>query len=361
MKRIVYYISSHGFGHSTRAIEVINHVKDSVAVEIVTAAPQWLFEKSIGRPFTCHRLDHDPGIVQPDSVTMDLPSTAARWSALLEAYPALAQQEADRLGDCTETALAGDISPFTVAVARQVERPCAIVANFSWDWIFSPFVKDHPEFEPIIEGISVYYAQADWLLRTPSYGDLSVFPRAADIPWIARMARTPREEIRAGWGAGAGRRVAMISFGGMGLDGMRPETLARHEDWTFITFDRSLATAPNVVLADPQSAYHPDLVNAADLVVAKLGYGLVSECIAHGKPIAYLPRHGFIEYGVLEDAIREQLWTHRIEAERFSRGDWYFLDRFARALEAGEVRSRPAPYCGGGRAAADFLVKLTEK
>lgn len=47
-------------------------------------------------------------------------------------------------------------------------------------------------------------------------------------------------------------------------------------------------------------AYVPDLIHLADVVLGKLGYGFVSECLTMGTPLIYVPRQNWPEERFLE-------------------------------------------------------------
>jgi L-arabinokinase len=49
----------------------------------------------------------------------------------------------------------------------------------------------------------------------------------------------------------------------------------------------------------PSGLGFPDLVNAADLLLAKPGYGVASECVLHRTPFVGIERPGFRETPVL--------------------------------------------------------------
>ncbi|MDP8242752.1 MAG: hypothetical protein P9L94_01640 [Candidatus Hinthialibacter antarcticus] len=361
MQSIVFYISSHGFGHSTRAMEVIANIPDHVGVAIVTAAPEWLFRHYLKRSFEYRKLDHDCGVVQPDSLGIDASATRKRWEALLENYPQMAQDERAFLAEQNACLIVGDISPFAVAVAQAAELPCTIIANFCWNWIFEEYLDDDSKFAPIIEAISNYYNKTDCLLRTPLSGDLSVFPRILDIPMIVRTAKKSRQDMRKEWGVSDEQPVALLSFGGLGVNGVKPETLSRYPHWKFLTFDAIFKGVANAVYLDPQAIYHPDLVNAADLVIAKLGYGLNTECIAHQTPMAYVPRDGFREYGVLEQQTALQLPMLKIETDLFFQGNWDTIDDFFAACSMRNSLSGSLLACNGGEIAAQWMTEQIDE
>ncbi|MFB3788602.1 MAG: hypothetical protein ACE15F_19770 [bacterium] len=359
MAKINYYISGHGFGHATRAIEVINHLPESVEVEIITQVPEWLFKKSVYRAYRYQELFHDPGIIQKDSLRQDVGRTCQRWTQLLEEYPAMARAEADRILDEKVRLAAGDVSPFTIAAARAAGIPSVITANFTWDWIFTAFSDTQPEFRTIIDAIASYYREARLLLRTPLAGDLSVFPVIRDVPLIVRRSRLSREAARAKFGVPPDARAVLISFGGMGLQGLRAEHPARYGDITFLTFDPQLAGPANVRLLDSQTVYHPDAVRASDLVLAKLGYGIVTECIAHRVPIAHPPRADFLEHEILERETRCYVPLYPISEKDLLSGNWDFLYDLYEDQER-----KPSPSgvdsvsLDGGRVAADWLMAM---
>ncbi len=359
MAKINYYISGHGFGHATRAIEVINHLPESVEVEIVTSVPEWLFKKSVYRAYRYRELFHDPGIIQQDALRQDAGRTLERWTHLLDEYPAMARAEARRIAEEDVCLAAGDVSPFTIAAARAAGIPSVITANFTWDWIFTAFLDSRPEFQKIIDAAASYYRETRLLLRTPLAGDLSVFPSIRDVPLIVRRSRLTREAARARFGIPPDGRTVLISFGGMGLQGLRAEHPARYGDITFLTFDPALAGPANVRLLDSQTVYHPDAVRASDLVLAKLGYGIVTECIAHQVPIAHPPRADFPEHAVLERETRRYIPLHPLAEEDLFSGHWDFL---VELLEDREIRpssaGRDDVNLDGGRVAAEWLLAM---
>ncbi len=329
MPRICFYITSHGFGHSTREIEVISHIPNCVDVEIVTAAPEWLFERSLHRPFSYFELLHDPGIVQIDSLQQDVSQTRVTWERLLDQYPAMIQNELNRFRkNGTPDLVIGDISPFTIPLAEAVGVPSVIVANFSWDWIFSVFLKYDTAFQSIIDRIAEYYKRTSLLLRTPLCGDLSVFPNIVDIPLVARRSSLSQVEARELFDLSEEEDVVLISFGGLGFDRLSKERLAAYPDVTFLTFDQRLTGPKNVWLLDKRETYHPDAVQACDLALVKLGYGIVTECIAHQTPMAFPPRMDFPEQDVMREEIVHHIKTIEINESDFFAGNWDFLTDF---------------------------------
>jgi hypothetical protein len=79
----------------------------------------------------------------------------------------------------------------------------------------------------------------------------------------------------------------------------------------------------NLVLLPHQSEYyHPDLVNASDVVIGKVGYSTLAEVYRAGVPFGYTWRKGFRESPVLISFIEERMCGHPIGAEDFAAGNW---------------------------------------
>jgi len=72
----------------------------------------------------------------------------------------------------------------------------------------------------------------------------------------------------------------------------------------------------------PHGLGYEDLVAAADVVVSKPGYGIVSECIANNTALLYTSRGRFIEYDVFVAEMPRWLRCRFIAQEDLLAGDW---------------------------------------
>ena len=65
-----------------------------------------------------------------------------------------------------------------------------------------------------------------------------------------------------------------------------------------------------------------DAVAAADAVITKPGYGIVSDCLANGTPMIYTERGQFREYPALVDEMRRELTTVHMDLNDLWEGKW---------------------------------------
>lgn len=357
MPKIRYYISGHGLGHASRSCQIINTLRRrhaEVAVEVVSDAHPWFFEGFLDGsvPVRARRLDI--GVVQRDSLHMDEGATLLAYRQLLTGREALLAEEAASLRAAGVTLVVADIAPLAFAAAAAVGITGVGVANFTWDWIYEDLLSRHGGFEDVLASVRADYGQAAGFLRLPFAG---VFPAALpveDLPLVARRAQRCAEEVRRYLGVAPEQRLALISFGGFGLADFDVSALARLRDWVFVSETAPAVSVDNLIRLVPGALAYPSLVGAADVVVTKPGYGIVSEAIANDTAVLYASRGEFREQALLVEGLRRYARSRFIDNAKLLSGDW------GDDLEA--LLREPAPAqelpCDGDRVAADRLAAL---
>ena len=68
--------------------------------------------------------------------------------------------------------------------------------------------------------------------------------------------------------------------------------------------------------------FHPDLINACDAVIGKLGYSTLAEIYHAGVPYGYIPRSTFKESEALEAFVKNQMNGCAISESQFQEGSW---------------------------------------
>jgi L-arabinokinase len=301
---VLFYVSGHGFGHAVRSAEVVRALlqRPGVRVRVRTDAPAWFFPKAATR---C-ALPTDVGLAQRDSLEHDLDETVRRLRHYFTELPALAEREAAWAAREDVSVVVGDIPPLAFEVARRLGVPGIGIANFGWDEIYAGLPGRPAEIEWAIDAVAQAYSRADLLLRMPFHLPMAAFRRAEDIPLVARRTARTRAETRSGLGLAPERPLVLLSFGGYDLAGLDLRPLSGLRKYTFIITPRvPLPAVPdNVVQLGREQQEYADLVAASDVVVTKLGYGIVADCLANGARVLYTDRPGFAEYPFLAEAIQ---------------------------------------------------------
>jgi L-arabinokinase len=364
---VVFYISGHGFGHASREVEVINALgarcRESVIVR--SAVSRDLLRRTLRSPF--EQLDGpcDTGIIQASSITQDDEGTVRAALTFYETFDARVDREVETLAGRGVGLVVGDIPPLAFAVAARLGVPSVAIGNFTWDWIY----QTHPGFLPdggaAIERMRACYRQATIALELPFSGGFEIFKHVERLPLIARRATQPREVTRAFFDLPADRPLALLSFGGYGLPALDLTRVDCGGEWVIATTDRvstSSARLPEYVRLIQETQFldspvrYEDLVAAADVVITKPGYGIISECVAGRTAMLYTSRGSFREYDVLVAALPAILRSAFISQQDLLAGRWQD------ALHA--VLAAPPPpetrAVDGAERAADIIASLCE-
>ncbi len=362
---LTFYISGHGFGHASRAIEVLRALRarrPDLRLIVRTTVPRWLFEVSVDGieydPVEC-----DTGIVQIDSLRLDEAATIDKAEAFYATFDARVAREADALRESRTALIVGDIPPLAPAAAAAAGLRSILIGNFTWDWIYAGYAEFSIGATHLLDRIRDAYRRTTLALRLPMHGGFEPMLAATrDIPFIARHAVHSRHEVAQRFGLPADRPIALVSFGGHGLHDLAPDDLARNDRYTILTTARHPFTkrpAPNVFTLDEREIYrdgfrYEDLVAAADVVVTKPGYGIVAEAIANDTAILYTSRGHFVEYEVMVEALPRLTRCRYIPMPDLLRGHWQgHLDRL---LELPPVAVKPAT--NGAEVAADTILAM---
>lgn len=304
---LVAYVSGHGYGHATRTAEVLRAVRErapELRIGVCTSAPAFLFEDVVAAPLALRRVVCDVGLAQKDALTIDEPGTLAALRSFWLGWDALLAREARWLRESGARLVLGDIPPLAFAAAAAAGVPSVALGNFSWDWIYEHLARRQPALAEAAARSADCYESAALLLRLPFAGDLSAFARIEDIPLVARTPAVGRPQARARLGLDS-KPLVLLSFGGIGMPGLEPAAYARMSEYSFVlTGLAGAGGAPNlrrVEAADLAACGlgYADLVGAADVVVSKPGYGIVTDCVGARVRLVYTDRGDFPEYPIL--------------------------------------------------------------
>jgi L-arabinokinase len=369
---IVFYISGHGFGHAARQIEVLNAlhaIAPDIRLIVRTAAPRWLFDLTLRAPIDWRPLECDSGVLQLDSLTVDVTGTLRDAKAFYDALDARAAEEATQLRSLDPAVVVGDIPPLAFAAAHRAGIRSVAVGNFSWDWIYEGYDEAVAEAPDLLATIREAYSHAELALRLPLHGGFAPFGTVRDVPFIARRSRRQPDEVRTHFGL-PDSSLVLASFGGYGMKRLDLGALSELTGYTVVLTanpattrrgrevgrEAPLPTLPNTVrLLDEGRLYaegfrYEDLVGTVDVVATKPGYSIIAECAANDAAILYTSRGRFIEYDMLVREMPRYVRSEFISNEDLMSGSWQpALDRLM------AKRKPPSPDVTGAEVVASVI------
>ena len=353
-----YFITPHGYGHAARAGAVMLALRQAdpgVHFEIFTQVPPWFFEMTLGGGFSYHDLYTDVGLSQDSVMEENLPETVQRLSNLLPFRSEQVRSLAQQVKELNCEMVLCDIAPLGIAVANAAGLPSVLIENFTWDWIYEGYQHQEPRLAPYIEYLKEAFASASYHIRTePACSDNP--PADLTVSVVGRQARTPAQVTRAALGIPPEAQVVLLTMGGIGSEYPFLEQIEHASGVYFIIpggSEQVVKRGSLVLMAHHSEFYHPDLVEAANAVIGKLGYSTLAEAYLAGIPYAFIPRPRFRESEVMGQFVLENMNGIEISNERFFQGEW--LDALPHLLSI--PRHRPTGVTGAEQTAR-FLLNI---
>jgi hypothetical protein len=344
------YVSGHGFGHLMRLCEVLRAVRaraPSLPITLVGAVPEALALREVPPPFRFRAAQCDVGLAQRDALVIDETRTAEWCRAFDATWESRVAGEASFLRASGARAVLGDIPPLAFAAAERAGVPSLALGNFSWDWIYRHLASREASLEAAADRAASAYANAGLLLALPFAGAFTAFARQEEVGFVARRPRILRPEARRRLALDA-RPAVLVSFGGVGLPGLSRAAIG--QDPTFqLLFPDELGPAR----LDAAGLAYPDVVGAADVVVTKPGYGIITDAIGAGTRVVYTERGDFPEYPIMVRDMPRWLACEHVSNEDLRAG------RIAAAIR--RVLERPIPpqpELGGAERAAERVLEM---
>lgn len=287
-------------------LRAFSHLCPHVPIIIISALPErFLRNRLPGISFQFIQKSFDIGMVQLDSVRVDIPQTCERAYSLYVNSEPLIAGEREFLRRENAGLVVSDIPAVPLYAAARLGIPSLGVGNFGWDWIYGEYESQDPRWTRIIQHFQMGYAMADLLLRLPFSEPMRAFPNRLDIPIVASPGQNRRAFISNLTGANTNTIWVLLSFTSLEWD---QTALKRAESFTHLSFftvhPLEWPGLRNFYVVDRDQISYSDMLASADAVLTKPGFGAVSDVIVNQKPIVYAERSDFREYPLLVQGIQ---------------------------------------------------------
>ena len=155
---IAFYISGHGFGHAARQQTILRILAgQGIPVYVRTPAPHKFFDFP---NVSYHDSRYDIGLIQPDSLTVDVPATVQWYQEFLGRQAALIETEVAFIGETGVQVVVSDMPPIAFEIAYAAGIPSLACTHFTWDWVYSAYAAKYPEIVPIVDALRESYGKA---------------------------------------------------------------------------------------------------------------------------------------------------------------------------------------------------------
>ena len=339
MRTIAFYVSGHGFGHARRAATLIRALVEAdggLRVVVRTSAPAGLFGGIVNARVSPPEESFDPGVVERDPLTIDGEASVRRLGEVLARRGEIVRREAAFLREVAASLVIADIPFLAGDAAEAAGVPCDAVGNFTWDWIYEPFATT-AESQRLVEVVRDSYRRMRTLYQLPFGHEVSAFREVVPVPLLAKRSRADRSETLARLGVAErdGRpRVLIAMRGGVAPEAVRGAA-AESPDALFFANQAVDGAPENLHALEAGVADFTDVLAACDAAVSKVGYGIVSDCIANGVALLHPPRQGFREDAITVREAPAHARMRGMPVADFESGAW--------AAHLGALLGQPRP------------------
>ena len=355
--RIAYFITSHGFGHAARSIAImksLNNLNPEIAFDIFTTVPEWFFSNSCINNFNYHKVETEVGMVQRTALREDLGQTIKKLEQYFPLNHNLIFGVTRKIRELKSKLIICDIAPLGIAVSKSTGIQSVLVENFTWDWIYENYKYKSSKLDKHINYLKNLYLSVDYRVRTnpvcsEAKSDIITHP-------VSRKPRTDLYSTRKKLNADQDKPLVMITMGGIPSEYVHHERLLglKHINFILTGISDRFMNKKNLILIPHNSPFfHPDLVNASDAVVGKLGYSTLSEIYNSGKAFCYVTRQDFPESPYLENYVQQEMAGLRISASQFESDSW--INRIDDLLSISKITYK---HTNGSELAAEFIHNI---
>ena len=330
MPAIAYYITGHGFGHARRSVEVIRQLRTlrpDVSVFFRTTANAAIFQELGANDIHLEPVELDPGAIEKDLLNIEHSATAKAVRAAIARRDEVVARELPFLKQQKIQLILADIPFLAGDIAAAAGIPIIAITNFTWDWIYEPYFNDQQD---LLREIEKSYSKIPTLFKIPFGGRTDWFNEVIQIPVISSTpTRSPEEVFKLLHLDPHPPRVLISLRGGISTDVLKAAALSSLS-YILISTTPVPADSPRNLLHFPlsQSLTFSDLLIASSVVVSKLGYGIVADCLAARIPLLWPRRQGFREDEVTLTEASPYLPMLEIAHEDLFCGNWKpYLDQ----------------------------------
>jgi hypothetical protein len=333
----------------TQVMRALAAAAPDVGIQVRTAAPARVFE-----PIAPQQIQHseiDSGMVEASALAIDPQGSLEHLEQFMARPQSIISAETECASAMAPAMIVADIPFLAGDVAAAIGVPCMGISNFTWDWIYHSLFGAAARYAPLHQQIVASYSRFSALLQLPFGQTCAAIPQTIPMPLIAPRSRRNREQILLQIGIDASDprpRVLFATRGGISPQALLTAALGTPEMLFLSAMELPANRPANLKNFDLATGLDfSDVLGVCDVVVSKLGYGIVAECIAARVRLLWPRRYGFAEDAITEQELPKYVPTMEIPHNDYLSGNWSAALRklIAQPLPAETMRTDGAEQC----------------
>ena len=292
-KYLAFYVSSHGFGHMTRCLAIIEELLETTDHLIYLASGA--FQNSFARVYLARFGDRviyrdiltEVGLVnKTNTLQVDTPRLEQELTDFMAGWDTAIAAEVAILRDLPVACVVSDISVIGILVGERLGVRNIGIANFTW--------CEQYEFlglsETIIDRFREVYAKLDLLIEY----DLMLPTHDLDVPrkQIGFLCRKFDPDRIAAIKNQYGPSIFITCGKSANLENIQ---IDNYEGTIFTTSGINITSTATVVQLPVETFDTHNYLAASDIVIAKAGWGTISEALLSKRNLVLIEREGVLE------------------------------------------------------------------
>ncbi len=324
--RFACFVSSHGFGHATRLVAIIQQLANRINqldILLFGQIPNWFWFNNLPKNCSFQTIEYetDVGLIQNGPFKHNINQTKLKLLDFLNFKNEKLSLPISRLNSFQPEFILCDISPIGIEVGDRLNIPTILIENFTWDWIYHSYNHEYKGFSKIIDRLEDIYQRVS--LRIQCRPFCRNIPGAVKINTVFRESVLKKKKVLDLLNLKHTDNYILVTTGGISMD-FQWEGLSSKRDYLVVPGNYQVMHRKKNVIYLPMNANipFPDLVQASSCVLGKAGYGTVAECWGMNIPFIGVFRTSFRESEVLLEFCKENLNFRRISLESFLNHNW---------------------------------------
>lgn len=290
---IAFYVSSHGFGHMTRCLAIMEELLETTDHTIYLASGAYqnnfarVYLARFGDRVTYKDIRTEVGLVnQPNSLQVDIPRLEQELTDFMASWDTVVAEEIAFLQTKPVACVISDISIIGIIVGEKLGVRNIGIANFTWCEQYEHLGLS----ETLIARFREVYAKMDLLLEY----DLMLPTHDLDVPrkQIGFISRKFDPDRIAAIKNQYGPSIFITCGKSADLDNIQVDN---YTGTIFTTSGINItANANTKVVQLPVEPPHNYLA-ASDIIIAKAGWGTISEALLSKRNLVLIEREGVLE------------------------------------------------------------------
>ncbi len=293
MKRIVIYVSDHGFGHASRVIGLVRQLQQRNCEIIIKNSNAYDFLKSHLPNNKIIKLKTDVGPISDIfSNNPDYEKTFSLYDNWINDQQKWLNKEIKFYKNKKIDLIISDISPISIKLANILHIPSVTIANFTWIDILEKFPHNKNK-NKILNWLKDSSEMTDLCIKTPLHMKLNGMKRTKKCSLLCRNITKSNKDILKK--LKLNHKPITVYFGNNSLPKINITTNKLKTNIIYLL--QNNIKINNKIIKNREESQN--IISASNLVISKPGYSIISECINSLCPIFLIPRKNYPEDKVL--------------------------------------------------------------